>query len=84
MENNSLANVKHIHPPISNSESKEERSSGLDDAACCASASDLSSDGRWLCMMDDPDYIKGRWAAENMSQEERQEQLKVLLAKHTS
>lgn len=34
----------------------------------------------WLCHYDNPDYVKGRWAAENMTEEERQEQL----AKHTS
>ena len=35
---NFLENVKHIHPPTTNSESKEERSSGLDGASCCASS----------------------------------------------
>jgi hypothetical protein len=36
---NFLENVKHIHPPISNSECKKEAEGGLDDAACCASYS---------------------------------------------
>jgi hypothetical protein len=35
---NFFANVKHIHPPISDSEFKEEAEGGLDDAACCASS----------------------------------------------
>lgn len=33
-----LANVKHIHPPISDSEFKEEAEGGLDDAACSMSS----------------------------------------------
>jgi hypothetical protein len=36
-DNNILENVKHIHPPISDTYNRTERSSGLDDAACCAS-----------------------------------------------
>ena len=35
---NYSTNAKHIHPPTTNSESKEPRSSGLDDAPCCASS----------------------------------------------
>jgi len=39
MLNSFIMNVKHIHPPISNSEFKKEAEGGLDDAACCASYS---------------------------------------------
>jgi hypothetical protein len=37
MKDNFLHNVKHIRPPISESDNTTERSSGLDGAACCAS-----------------------------------------------
>jgi hypothetical protein len=43
---NFLENVKHIHPPISNSEFKKEAEGGLDDAACCASSL-LERDGNY-------------------------------------
>jgi hypothetical protein len=42
----SKANVKHIHPPISNSEFKKEAEGGLDDASCCASSL-LERDGNY-------------------------------------
>jgi hypothetical protein len=56
MKDNFLHNVKHIHPPISNSESKEEAEGGLDDASCCASYSWLSKVWRFITNMDEREY----------------------------
>lgn len=59
--------VKHIHPPISSSDSTEELGGGLDDAACCASSfvgGRTIPDGYYLfCAPEDESIARLVWNA---------------------
>ena len=58
---------------------KQTQEPSLDAASCSASGvfTDeelmpyVNNGPRWLCRRDDPNYIRGRWAAENVPEEEQ-------------